>query len=159
MPMQPPHHVSSQEFQNPHSAFMRYAQLRETNPIPARPTTKNAKRTQSTPTPACPAIQKCETNPISTTPTIRRPKNAKRTQFAPPPPSHDPKIRNEPNLPPSSHHPTTQKCETNPIYPTPTIPRPKNTKRTQFAPQPPSTIHNIQYTIYNLQSPPQAEYI
>ena len=47
-----------------------------------------------------------------------------------PPAFPPPNMRNEPNL--HRGGPVEdQKCETNPIYPTPTIRQPKNTKRTQ----------------------------
>ncbi len=75
------------------------------------PTPISAKRTQFTPTPAWPTIQICETNPISY-----------RWRL---PGFPNPKMRNEPNS-------TRRIYETNPICPTPTICRPKNTKRTQF---------------------------
>ena len=74
---------------------------RKTNPISVRLTIKNAKRTQSTPTPACPTTQKCETNPIFAYQASRQPRF----------------LRNEPN-PTNYELPTTDYLyETNPILP------------------------------------------
>ncbi len=112
-------------------------------PHPHRPTdpiTRNEPNpAKSRISPRSVRVQICETNPItsplllfSTTPLL-------------PPPS--PKMRNEPNLPPRTHRPTTQKHETNPICLTTKCPPPPiSAKRTQFS------TTNIHSTFYNLQS-------
>ena len=125
MPTQPPHHVSSQEFQNPDSAFMRYVQICETNPIPQGQQPKNTKRTQFPPRPPTHHPKNAKRtqshkahNPISQNePNLLPGKYAKRTQFPPGPRSkmrnepnpsmaHSQKMRNEPNLPTRSPCPT-----------------------------------------------------
>ncbi len=106
MPTKPPHHVSSQEFQNPdchpicRDAIMQNKpnfrpRLCKTNPIPVRV--------------RHPVPQMRKTNPISAPPPLCQPgqhaKNTKRTQFTPPRmrnepnphPAHDPNGQNEPN--------------------------------------------------------------
>jgi hypothetical protein len=89
-----------------------------------------------------PHTQKCETNPISTYQVSRQPRF----------------LRNEPNLTPRRTC-GGKKNETNPIYPTPTIRRPKNAKRTQFTiPHvscQPSRAPNMAKRTQSLQSRPR----
>ncbi len=85
MPTQPPHHVPSQESQNPDFGFARHARSCETNPIPQGRQPEYAKRTQSTNHELPTTNYLCETNPIPEYQVSRYP------IF----------IRNEPNF----HHP------------------------------------------------------
>ena len=111
-----PHH--------PCAAACPTAQNEPNLPLPQPgPRSKYTKRTQSrTNSPRCASPKKnwC----------------GKRTQFAPRQLSHDPIMRNEPNLPVRARHAVPQICETNPIPARPTAnrqqPRAALSKRTQF---------------------------
>ncbi len=179
MPTQPPHHVPSQESQNPGSLKVYQSLSRRAGNLPGHIMQNEPNLHRGGPV----ENQKCKTNPISratTAPTTKKyetnpifvPDYAKRTQFprtAGVSPAFPPGIpRNEPNsripgvppppvsakrtqFTPTPACPTTQKYETNPITRTgdsrtaPTTrnepnfacptPRqhPKNTKRTQFS--------------------------
>ncbi len=129
MPNQPPHQVSSQEFQNPHPPRSIGTQLRKTNPIPPGQLPKANSRFY-------------ETNPIPAPPPSSRPwapNYAKQTQSHK---ANSQKMRNEPNLPLGR----AQMRKTNPISPPrasitrnepnfdpqPPGPQPKYAKQTQF---------------------------
>ena len=110
-----------------------------------------------------PVFQRNEPNFI-----LRAAPNAQNEPNSPPQ-----KMQNEPNLP-NAHHPPAQKYETNPIYTSPSLAHDPNMRNEPNLPPraafstfasllstlsrataraaqftPPSTIHNIQYTVYN----------
>ncbi len=169
MPTQPPHHVSSYEFRNPHPSPEFWILTSGFSPIMRNE--PNLGTPASLPARPCPQMR--ETNPIRTG-TVPARRDAPTTRNEPNfSTAHNPITRNEPNLGTAGILParpcpqlcetnpisTRPLCETNPISRTPPIYNPQYTiynplpqsqhgqyaKRTQFAP--PSTIHNIQYTI------------
>ena len=146
MPAKPPHHVSSQEFQNPHPprSVEAYSTKRTLNKTHAtgvpplyltpvfQPGSSHTPITQNEPNLSCWRAQLCETNPICPYPSL----------------AHDPNMRNEPNS--SCGGPVAdQKMRNEPnfhkfrITPRPDYAKrtqsrqPENAKRTQFSPQPP----------------------
>ncbi len=112
-----------------------------------------AKRTQSHVRARHAVPLQCETNPISRTPTVQSPQLCKTNPIST---RRLPQISETNPIPPGEITKRTQFPTTNihstiyniqslgPICPTPTIRRPKNAKRTQFAAPPAS--HNIQYS-------------
>ena len=143
MPTQPPHQVSSQEFQKPTPGTTtptgRNAIMRN-KPNPGTVHTPNMQNEPNLP-PQHP--KRCKTNPISTYRASRHP------LF----------LRNEPNSRRGGHLWKTKKCETNPIhtvFPTFASLLSPLSRATARATQFPTT--NIHSTIYNIQSPLPSQY-
>ena len=157
MPTQPPHHVSRQEFQNPHpprSVEPYYAKrtLNKTHAtgVPPlyltpvfQPGSSHTPKTQNEPNFSRAGRiedQKCETNPISTTrfyktnPISARPTPKMRNEPNLAPPA-SPIMRNEPNSSIPSVQPPDIYAKRTQFQPRRTCGGPKNTKRTQFQPR------------------------
>ncbi len=157
MPTKPPHHVSTQEFQNPHShRSVRPNMRNEPNLLYRHPATTQEYETNpicsATKCPPTPhfsetnpiyrlatraTTQKHETNPIynpanSQSPTAKSCFYGTNPIYPYPSLPYDPKMRNKPNLGTHSVPPPS--------------PAPKNAKQTQ------SPATNIHSTIYNIQS-------
>ena len=111
--------------------YAKRTQSRPANRQKKTANSKKTKRTQFPPTPACPTIQKCKTNPISRTPRCHPERRAAERNAAAQSrgicqntiaegdsnqtnPARAPKTRNEPNLHRSGPA-GDENCETNPI--------------------------------------------